>query len=176
MSVEGSPPPPGRSGDRARVSVFVAVAPEDAFEVFTKEIDLWWRHGPAFRIAGRRRGQLHFEGGLGGRIFESFVASAASAATRTIEVGRVTAWEPPSRLEFEWRGVNFKPHESTTVEVLFDARRGGTLVTVEHRGWCTLPADHPARHGLETQAFLRMMGMWWGDLMTSLREHVASRA
>ncbi len=45
-------------GDAATVSAFVAVAVEDAFDVFTKEIDLWWRRGPQFRIAGRRRGRL----------------------------------------------------------------------------------------------------------------------
>ncbi len=46
--------------DRARVSVFVAVTPEDAFDVFTNEIDLWWREGPRFRIAGKKRGKLYF--------------------------------------------------------------------------------------------------------------------
>lgn len=166
---------PALPGDRATVTVFVAVAPDDAFEVFTREIDLWWKQGPQFRIAGRRRGQLHFEGGVGGRLFESFTASQASAATRTIEVGHVTAWEPPSRLEFEWRGVNFKPNEKTVVEVRFEAVGRGTNVTVVHRGFASLPADHPVRHGKPPQDFIRMMGMWWGELMTSLREHVASR-
>ena len=31
------------------------------------------------------------------------------------------------------------------------------------------------RIGHEVAAFIRMMGLWWGDLMTSLREHAASR-
>jgi uncharacterized protein YndB with AHSA1/START domain len=165
-----------RAGDKARVSVLVAVPPADAFEVFTKEIDLWWKQGPKFRIAGRRRGQLHFEAGVGGRLFESFVASRASAATRTIEVGRITAWEPPFRLEFEWRGVNLAPEEKTVVEVRFESSPSGTLVTVEHRGWSAVPDDHPVRHGKVGADFARMMGMWWAELMTSLREHVATRA
>ena len=164
-----------RAGDKATVSVLVAVPPADAFEVFTKEIDLWWKQGPKFRIAGRRRGQLHFESGVGGRMFESFVASQASSATRTVEVGRITAWDPPSRLEFEWRGVNFAPDQKTVVEVLFVASPSGTLVTVEHRGWSTLPDDHPAKHGKVGAEFARMMGMWWSELMTSLREHASSR-
>jgi uncharacterized protein YndB with AHSA1/START domain len=162
-------------GDRATVTAFVAVTPHDAFEVFTTEIDLWWKQGPKFRIAGRRRGQLHFEGGLGGRMFESFVASQASSATRTVEVGRITAWEPPRRLEFEWRGVNFAPGESTIVEVTFEPSGRGTNVTVQHRGWSALRSDHPVRHGKESADFLRMIGMWWGELLTSLREHVAAR-
>lgn len=33
------------AGDQARVTVLVAVDPETAFEVFTEEIDQWWRRG-----------------------------------------------------------------------------------------------------------------------------------
>jgi len=163
------PPPPG---DVARASVFVRVAPEDAFEVFTKEIDAWWRTGPKYRIAGRRRGKLFFEGGVGGRMFETFELSTGS---RTIEVGKVLAWSPPTYLAFEWRGVNFKPDESTVVEVRFTPENDGTMVSVVHRGWSKLPSDHPARHGLEVAEFVRMMAMWWGGLLTGLREHVAER-
>ncbi|HEY8089596.1 MAG TPA: SRPBCC domain-containing protein, partial [Polyangiaceae bacterium] len=117
------------SGDGAAVSVRVAVSREDAFDVFTREIDLWWRHGQKFRIAGRRRGTLHLEPGVGGRLFETFEQSTGS---RTIEVGRMTGWDPPGRLAFEWQGVNFKPHEKTFVEVLFEPSGEGTLVTVRH--------------------------------------------
>ena len=85
----------------------------------------------------------------------------------------MTRWEPPSRLVFEWRGVNFAPGERTEVEVLFEPSPSGTLVTVTHRGWAGLRPDHPVRHGQEVTAFIRMMGLWWGDLLTSLREHVA---
>lgn len=156
-------------GDAAKVSVFVAVLPEDAFEVFTREIDLWWRQGPQYRIAGRRRGQLFLEAGDGGRLFETFEASRGPA---TIEVGRVTAWEPPRRLALEWRGVNFRPQEKTFVDVAFEPSGEGTLVTVRHSGWSALPDDHPVRHGLVGVAFSRRIGLWWGDLLTSFREHV----
>jgi uncharacterized protein YndB with AHSA1/START domain len=156
-------------GDRAKVTVYVAVPPGDAFDVFTREIDLWWRRGPKFRIAGRRRGQLNFEPGVGGRLFETF---ELPAGPRTVVVGRVTAWEPGARLELEWRGVNYKPHESTLVEVTFAPMRAGTLVTVVHRGFAALPADHPVRHGLVGADFSRMIGMWWGELLSALREHI----
>lgn len=160
-------PPPG---DAARVSVFVAVPPAAAWDVFTKETDLWWRRGPRFRIAGSRRGALGFEPGEGGRLFETF---GQPPEAHTFTVGRILAWEPPSLLEMEWRGVNFKPHESTRVTVRFELQGEGTLVTVHHRGWSALPADHPARHGLTGAAFSRMIGLWWGDLLTALREHLA---
>ena len=157
-------------GDAATATVFVAIAPSDAFDVFTREIDRWWRTGPRYRIGGRRRGQLFFEPRLGGRLFETFEISTGS---RTVEVGRVTAWEPPLRLSLEWRGVNFKPEEKTFVDVTFAPSGEGTLVTVRHHGWSALPAGHPARHGLVGPDFSRMIGMWWGGLLTSLREHAA---
>ncbi len=160
------------TGDSAKVSVFVDVSPEDAFEVFTREIDLWWKQGPKYRIGGRRRGTLFIEAGMGGRLYETFESSSGS---RTIEVGKVTVWEPPAKLGLEWRGVNFKPHEKTFVDVTFEPSNDGTLVTVRHHGFAELPDGHPARHGLEGAAFARMIGMWWGGLMTSLREHVATR-
>jgi uncharacterized protein YndB with AHSA1/START domain len=161
------------AGDAATVSVQVAVSQRDAFEVFTQEIDLWWRQGPRYRIAGKRRGSLHFEPGLGGRLFETF--DEPGGGSRTIEVGRVTSWEPPARLALEWRGVNYAPHEKTFVEVSFEPMGRGTLVTVTHRGWSALPDDHPVRHGLVGAPFIRKIGLWWGDLMTSLREHVAEK-
>jgi len=156
------------SGDRATVSVSVAVAQATAFDVFTRETDLWWRRGPRFRFS-RRPGILSFEPSLGGRLFEAF---PSESGTHVREVGRVTVWEPPSRLVFTWRNVNFADDESTEVEVLFAPTETGTLVTVQHRGWGALRADHPARHGLQGADFSRMIGMWWGELMTGLREFV----
>jgi uncharacterized protein YndB with AHSA1/START domain len=155
-------------GDQARVSVLVRVDPPVAFRVFTEEIDGWWRRGLKYRVGGGRRGFLHLEPGVGGRLFESF---DTPAGTKVIETGRVTAWEPPSRLVFDWRAANFASAERTEVEVRFEPSPSGTLVTVEHRGWSRIRPDHPARHGLEVAPFLRMMGLWWGDLMTSLREY-----
>jgi len=156
-------------GDAASVSVRVRVAPADAFDVFTTEIDQWWRTGPAYRIAGRRRGQLYFEPGQGGRLFETFEASKGS---RTVQVGKITRWEPPRRFALEWRGVNYAPSESTVVEVTFEAQGDGTLVTVRHSGFASLRDGHPVRHGEAGAVFTRRIGMWWADLMRALREHV----
>ena len=154
-------------GDQAVVSVLVRVPPSEAFRVFTEDIDIWWRRGMRYRL-GKGRSVIHLEPKLGGRLFESFELS--SGRERVIETGRVTTWEPAARLVLEWRAVNFAPHESTEVEVSFEASPSGTLVTVRHRGWTRIRPDHPARHGQDVTGFLRMMGMWWGDLMVSLRE------
>jgi len=170
MTREHTVPP----GDRARASVLVGVAPADAFRVFTEEIDRWWRRGYAYRVAGTRRGIIHLEPKAGGRLFESF--DDDSGRPCVVETGRITEWAPPSRLVFEWRAANFAAGEKTEVEVVFQPRPRGTLVTLTHRGWSAIRPDHPARHGKETAAFVRMMGMWWGDLLSALREHVATRA
>jgi uncharacterized protein YndB with AHSA1/START domain len=158
-------------GDVARVTVMVAVPPDVAFEVFTQEIDTWWRRGPRYRAMGKKPGVLHFEGKVGGRLFES---SADGPAQTLAEMGRVTAWEPPSRLAFEWRNRTFSKSECTFVEVRFRAVGEKTEVTVEHRGWSALRDDHPARHGMVGATFIRSIGMFWGNLMTSMREHVAT--
>jgi uncharacterized protein YndB with AHSA1/START domain len=160
------------AGDGATVTVSVRVLPAEAFDIFTREIDLWWRQGPRFRIAGRRHGQLSFESGAGGRLFETVDSDDGQ---RVFVAGTILVWEPPERLAFEWRGVNFKKGESTRVDVSFRAAGASTLVTVRHSGFSTLPEGHPARHGLEGAAFSRMIGLWWGELMTGLREHVMQR-
>ncbi len=161
------------SGDQASVMVTVGVSVEDAFEVFTEEIDLWWRRGLQFRPSGKSVGVLHLEPKVGGRLFESY---EVGKETRLVEVGRVTIWDPPSRLVLEWRNTNFAPDESTEVEVLFESLgEASTRVTLYHRGWSALRPDHPARHGNSGAAMSRMIGMWWGDLMRSLADYVRER-
>jgi uncharacterized protein YndB with AHSA1/START domain len=155
--------------DRAVITVVVEVPPQTAFDVFTRETDLWWRQGPRYRIAGRHPGTISFEPRAGGRLFEQY---DSPAGPRTHEIGVVTTWAPPSRLIFSWRNSNFAPGESTEVEVRFEPTRRGTRVTVEHRGWAAIRGDHPARHGQPPGPFLAELGGWWGDLMSALRRHV----
>lgn len=159
------------------MTVSLAVTPQRAFEVFTVDIDRWWRRGPRFRNAPGERGFIRIEPGVDGRVFESFDSGEGSTV---VEIGRVKVWEPPARLLFEWRNANFAPHEKTEVEVRFEAAgsgsRDGYRVTVAHRGWSTLRPDHPARHGKPPPEVVRMLGMWWGDQMTSLRMLCAGNA
>jgi uncharacterized protein YndB with AHSA1/START domain len=155
-------------GDKAKVTLFVAVPPEVAFDVFTREVDLWWKRGLKFRHSGRHAGKLAFEGGVGGRLFETYTVAGEE---RMMEVGHIVAWDPPAHLQFEWRNANFAPHEKKEVEVRFTPASGGTQVSLEHRGWSTLPAGHPARHGLEGAAFSGMIGMWWSELLGAFRNH-----
>lgn len=163
----------GPPGDGATVTVSVRVPPAEAFEIFTQEIDLWWRRGPAYRIAGRRPGALAFEPGVGGRLFETV---ELASGPRLFEMGRILVWDPPQALAFEWRGVNFRAGDpSTRVDVTFRAVGDSTLVTVRHAGFAALRDDHPVRHGRTGAAFSRWIGRWWGDLASGLREFVEQR-
>ncbi len=156
------------AGDLVRVTVSIPVPPTDAFDVFTVETDLWWRRGPKYRVAGRKPGTLAFEPKLGGRLFEQY---EAVDGPRTHVVGTITAWDRPTHLAFEWRGSNFAPGEVTFVDVRFSPTESGTQVVLEHSGFAALRADHPVRHGLEVAAFIRSLGMWWGELLMFMRDH-----
>lgn len=158
-----------RTDDQARVSILVRIPPAVAFRAFTEDVDQWWRGGQKYRLAGKHRSVVHIEGGVGGRLFESF---ATSTGTKVLETGKITAWDPPSRLAFEWRAPNYAADEKTFVEVLFEESASGTLVTVTHSGWSGIRSDHPLRHGEAVGVFLRRMGLWWAEQMTSLRVHV----
>ena len=162
--------PSATVGDAAIVSVNVAVAPAIAFDLFTTELNLWWRPGLAFR--GYTAGELILEPRLGGRLFER---RAPDAQAPVLERGRVLVWDPPMRLAFTWRASNFAPHESTRVEVLFEPQGDGTCVTLRHSGWAALRPDHPARHGTTGVATTYMIGRWWGELLSGLLEHLHRR-
>jgi uncharacterized protein YndB with AHSA1/START domain len=158
-------------GDEARVTVLVEVPRAEAFRIFTEEIDAWWRTGMRYRI-GRQRSVVHLEAKVGGKLFERF---EDEAGTRVVQTGNVLVFEPPSRLVLSWRAVNFAPDERTEVEVTFEPTPSGTRVSVRHSGFGKLRADHPVRHGKEPAKFIGDMGLWWGSLMSALREHAAGR-
>ncbi|MEO6596905.1 MAG: hypothetical protein ABIP94_19340 [Planctomycetota bacterium] len=45
---------------------------------------------------------------------------------------------------------------------------------MRHRGWEALREDHPARHGMADQEFVRSVGLWRGQQLSSLRQHAAT--
>lgn len=152
------------SSETARIITYVEVSPRDAFEVFTDEVDLWWRRGPRFRSGGPDS-ELCFERDeKGRRLIER-------GQDGVFEIGRVQVWEPGKRLLLEYRLRNFAPNERTEVEVRFEAAGEGTRVVLEHRGWEALRPDHPARHGLDGEAFSSMIGLHWGDIITGFRQY-----
>jgi uncharacterized protein YndB with AHSA1/START domain len=145
------------------VSVRVKAAPERAFDVFTREVGLWWRPNGLFRFTSGAPGVVAFEPGEGGRFLET------SPSGEVFEIGRIRVWKPGERLVFSWRQASFTAEQSTEVEVRFEPAGAETRVTVEHRGWDSVPADHVARHRFPDAIFLRRHGEWWQALLAGLR-------
>ncbi len=146
---------------RVFVAIRVAATPERAFDVFTREIDLWWRATPLFRFTPRSPGKLAFEPRSGGRFIET------SDDGTQFEIGRIVEWSPGVRLTFTWRQASFSEGQETEVEVRFDAIGDETRVTVEHRGWDSVPQEHVARHTFPNAVFLQRHGEWWQILLRS---------
>lgn len=156
---------------KVMVALRVRASPERAFEAFTREIGLWWRPNSMFQFTPRSPGVLAFEPGVGGRFIETLPSG------KVFEIGRISAWEPPAdggagRLVFGWRQATFQPGQGTEVEVRFEPAGPETRVTVEHRGWDTVPQDHVARHTFPDLLFLRRHGEWWRALLGGMAERL----
>jgi uncharacterized protein YndB with AHSA1/START domain len=119
-------------------SITVRRAPADAFRLFTAEMGSWWpldTHGRANEHEGVKTERLVVEEREGGRIYE--VLSNGLEA----DWGIVTAWEPPTRVMFDWNpSPDDRPY--TEVEVTFaDAGDGDTRVDLFRRHWERLGED-----------------------------------
>jgi hypothetical protein len=129
-------PPPAL----VRVSIDVHVEPATAFEVFTDEIDAWYKRDRHTFYAPDRAIAIRFEPRVGGRLIEVYDAATGDGR----EMGRVTVWEPGRRLAFV-------DGRDTEVDVTFvPSAAGSTRVTLEHRGFERLPdheAEQHARYG-----------------------------
>lgn len=146
---------------RVLVSIRVPCTPEEAFLIFTTEIGMWWADSGLFRFTPRSPGKLAFEppdaAGQGGRLVEKL------ADGKVFEVGPVRAWAPGERLVVGWRMSNFGPEHATEVEVRFEPVGRETRVSVEHRGWDSVPQAHVARHGFPLQATNQHQGNQWRE-------------
>ena len=111
-----------------RKSIFVDASPETAFEVFTAGIGRWWPKTHKTCPADLDRPVI--EPREGGRWYELGVDGSEC------EVGKIAAWEPPSRLVLIWQltaEFKFDPDLMTEVEVNFTPEGSGTRVNLEHR-------------------------------------------
>jgi len=106
------------------------VRPEDQRRVLSVTFDLDLDPAEAFDAVVEEladalaRAGLTFHAGVDGGIREG-----------TAEVGQVLSWRAGERIGLRWHPANWAPGEVTEVEVRFAAGRGGTKVTLEHRGW-----------------------------------------
>ena len=154
---------------RVIVALRVAASPDRAFEVFTRDIAIWWKPNLLFAFTPRAPGVLSFEPGPGGRLIET------REGGKTFEIGRIETWAPPQRLVFSWRQATFSAGQNTLVEVRFEAIDAETRVTVTHSGWDSGPATHVARHGFPDLVFMRRHGEWWQSLLVDYKEILSFR-
>ena len=96
---------------------------EDAFRLFTDDIDTWWP-AASHSYGGEDVERAVFETRSGGRVYE-----VQKDGTER-DWAEVVVWEPPGRVVLAW-----KICEPTEVEVRFTAEGDGTRVELEHRGW-----------------------------------------
>jgi uncharacterized protein YndB with AHSA1/START domain len=110
-----------------RRSVGVQCTPEQAFQLFTEDIDSWWPL--ASHSVGREAATgCFFEGRVGGRIYETHRDGSLHLW------GTVTEWDPPRRVVFSWHPGR-DAATAQEVELLFTPTQDGTRVELEHRGW-----------------------------------------
>ena len=148
------------------VALRIAAPPETVFDAFTHDIGLWWRPNALFAFTPRAPGVLAFEDG---RLVERLPSG------QVFEIGQVTVWQRGARLVFGWRQASFAPGMGTEVEVRFEpVEDGQTRVTVEHRGWDSVPSPHVARHGFPNAIFLQRHGEWWRSLLAGLAARASS--
>jgi uncharacterized protein YndB with AHSA1/START domain len=155
---------------RVLVALRVHATPERAFQVFTRDIALWWRPNALFAFTPRDPGVMSFEPGAGGRLIQTL------SNGKVFEIGEVRSWSPPDRLVFGWRQAAFAVGQDTEVEVRFEAIGDETRVTVEHRGWDSVPAAHVARHGFPDAVFLRRHAEWWQGLLSGLNAFMSDQS
>ena len=146
---------------RVLVSLRVKARPQHAFEVFTRDIGMWWQPNDLFRFTPRSPGRIALEAGEGGRFTETL------ANGKIFEIGRVTSWEPGRRLALTWRQATFAPGQVTHVDVLFEPVDGETRITVTHTGWDSVPQEHVARHTFPDAVFLHRHAQWWQQLLAA---------
>jgi hypothetical protein len=151
------------------VSLRVEATPLEAFEVFTQEIGAWWKPNGLFQLTPRGDGVLRFEPGEGGRLVTDLPNG------KTFEIGRITAWALGERLAFTWRQATFEPEQFTHVEVRFEPVGDETRVTVEHRGWDSIPQEHVARHAFPLQVFQMRQGEHWRALLAAMNAVIQAR-
>ena len=135
-----------------RVTIHVAVDPATAFDVFTGEIDAWYRRGPHNFFDPVRAIGVRLEPEVGGRLLEVYDNDTGDAR----EMATVTVWEPPSRLVL-------RDSHATEIDVTFESRGDETKVTLEHRGLERLAAEEAesvAKFGG------RLLMAWFSDHMT----------
>jgi uncharacterized protein YndB with AHSA1/START domain len=120
----------------ARATTHVALPPDEAFRLFTDQMETWW--DPTHHIIEAPLARMVLEPYVGGSLYD--VGTDGSECRWS----RVLAYDPPQLFVFSW-DINLEWQLETDlskcseVAVTFTAEDGGTRVDLEHR--------HLDRHG-----------------------------
>ena len=119
--------------DAVTHSVLVPLAPDEAFELFTDRFGEWWPRD-SHHISDAPAAEVILEPREGGRWYERADDGGECDWGFVREVHR------PDRILLAWHltpAWKFDPDsaKATEVEVRFDAEKGQTRVTLEHRGF-----------------------------------------
>jgi uncharacterized protein YndB with AHSA1/START domain len=102
-------------------SVLLPLPADAAFRLFTDSISSWW---PAERRhTNDPNSELFLQ--ADGRFYER------TADGREIDLGKVTAWEPPRRIVLDFYIATDAGHPTEAI-IAFEPEAGGTRVTVTH--------------------------------------------
>jgi len=101
-----------------------------AFEVFTRDIDLWWPKdkNSVSAMDGKVAQKVTLIAEKGGWVEE------IDHAGNTLLWGSVTEFDPPNKLGLAWH-IGRPASEASFVDVTFETTDAGTLVTLKHYGW-----------------------------------------
>ena len=129
--------------------------PDHAFETWTAKIDRWWPKDHS--MSGDSECTIVIEGFVDGRILER-----ASDGTE-YDWGRVTLWEPPHKLGYEWFAGG-SPTEPTDVEVTFADQGESTFIHLVHSGWERFDTNRDVKREQNRRG--------WSDTLAAYRRHL----
>jgi Activator of Hsp90 ATPase homolog 1-like protein len=143
-----------------RKSVTVAVAPLQAFELFTRDIGTWWPLA-THSVGLERAATLSFGPAVGDQLVETLADGTEE------KWGTVLQSESPRRIAFSWHPGR-SADEATHIEVTFTPdSAGGTVVELIHSGWERWEDG-------ETQAANYREG--WGPVLRALEDRGSGEA
>ena len=111
----------------------VPLAPEQAFDLFVRQIARWWPFA-SHSCGGDDAVDVQFEPRVGGAVTELTRSGARHPW------GTLTAWEPPAHFAMTWHPAQ-PAGRATRLSVRFEADPGGCRVELVHGGWEARGAD-----------------------------------
>jgi hypothetical protein len=130
----------------------VALAPEQAFELFTQGMARWWPFR-SHSCAGDAAVAVEFDARVGGAVTE--ITRQGERHTW----GTLTAWEPPSHFAMTWHPGQDE-RMATRLSVRFTADGAGCRVELQHDGWAARgPQAAPVRDEYQ-QGWALVLGLF----------------